>query len=165
MAVREFIESREEMERVLHEENVGYLGLSVDGQPYVVPLSYAYVDGRILFHCALTGRKLDAIRANPHVCFTVGHQTGQVQRHRTSDPCYVESDSVICTGVARIVEDVQERQRVLDSFNHFFLPDAGPISLEEAAGCCAVEIVLSKMTGRQERDGKRTYFKHHFPST
>jgi len=162
MALRQFIETREEMEHLLREENVGYLGLAVDGQPYVVPLNYAYLDGRILFHCALTGRKLDAIRANPHVCFTVGRQSGQVQRHRNSDPCHLESDSVICTGVARIVEDLQERRRVLDTFNHFFRPEAEPISLEEAAGCCAVEIVLSEMTGRQERNRKRTYFRYRF---
>ncbi len=162
MAVREFEESREEMERVLREEDVGYLGLSADGQPYVVPLSYAYVGGRILFHCAMTGRKLDAIRANPQVCFTVGRQSGQIERHRNSDPCHVESDSVICFGTARIVDDVEERQRVLNEFNHCFRPDAEPITREEALECCAVEITLREMTGRQERSRKRSYWVYRF---
>lgn len=162
MAVREFVETREEMECVLREENVGYLGLAADGQPYVVPLSYAYVDGCILFHCALTGRKLDAIRANPQVCFTVGRQTGQVERHRNSDPCHVESDSVICTGVARIVEDLEERQRVLNSFNRCLRPEAEPITREEAESCGAVEIRINEMTGRRERGRKRTYWRYRF---
>ena len=58
MQSREFLESRQEMERLLREETIGYLGLSMGDDPYVVPLNYAYVDGRILFHCAMTGRKL-----------------------------------------------------------------------------------------------------------
>ena len=37
-----FIESREEMEKLLREEEIGYLGLSLDGNPYVVPLNYHY---------------------------------------------------------------------------------------------------------------------------
>ena len=36
MEEQEFIESREEMEKLLREEDTGYLGLSLDGQPYVV---------------------------------------------------------------------------------------------------------------------------------
>ena len=33
-----------------------------DGWPYAVPLSYAYRDGKLLFHCAVEGHKLDALR-------------------------------------------------------------------------------------------------------
>ena len=55
MPPRDFLVSRTEMERILREEAIGYLGLSVDGRPYVVPLNYCYLEGKILFHCALTG--------------------------------------------------------------------------------------------------------------
>ena len=34
-----FIDSRDEMEQILREEEVGYLGLADEGQPYVVPLN------------------------------------------------------------------------------------------------------------------------------
>ncbi len=44
-----------------------------DGQPYGVPLNYAYKDNCIYFHCALTGHKIDNIDNNPKVSFcTVG---------------------------------------------------------------------------------------------
>jgi len=66
-----FIESREEMEELLREEEIGYLGLSLDGEPYVVPLNYSYADGKIYFHCGLKGKKLVCMTANPQVCFTV----------------------------------------------------------------------------------------------
>ena len=162
MPSKEFIESRREMEELLREETIGYLGLSIDDLPYVVPLNYAYVDGRILFHCATTGKKVDAIKRNPQVCFTVGRQLGQVRRHGEGNPCHVDSDSVICFGRARIIKDVQERKRALDAFNHRFRPDAEDISLESAEKCCAVEVQIAEMTGRREREHKRTYWRHCF---
>ena len=40
-----------------------------DGQPYGVPLNYAYKDNCIYFHCALTGHKIDNIEHNAKVSF------------------------------------------------------------------------------------------------
>ena len=162
MPENEFITSRVEMERILQEENIGYLGLAMNGAPYVVPLNYAYVDGKILFHCAFTGKKLTFLEVNPQVCFSVGRQPGRVRRHGEGDPCHVDSDSVICYGRARIVHEEEERRRVLDSFNRCFNPDAVGISLEAAANCCAVEIEIEEMTGRRERERQRTYWKWRF---
>ena len=162
MPSEKFIESREEMEKLLHEETIGYLGLSVDGNPYVVPLNYAYIEGRIVFHCAMTGKKLDYLKANPQVCFSVGRQSGEVRRHAEGTPCHVDSDSVICYGKARIIEDPEERKEALDSFNRSFQADAEAISLETAVKCCAVEIEITEMTGRREREQKRTYWRYGF---
>ena len=159
---REFLDTREEMEEILRTETVGYLGLSVDGQPYVVPLNYAFVDGKILFHCAFTGKKLDYLRSNPRVCFTVGRQSGKVTRHAPGDPCHPDSESVICYGRGRIVEDAQERQQVLNDFNHSLRPEAEDISLDAVLECCAVEIRVSEMTGRREQGRNCTFWKYRF---
>jgi nitroimidazol reductase NimA-like FMN-containing flavoprotein (pyridoxamine 5'-phosphate oxidase superfamily) len=40
-----------------------------DGQPYGVPLNYAYKDNCIYFHCALKGHKIDNLDDNPKVSF------------------------------------------------------------------------------------------------
>jgi len=158
-----FIDSREEMEQILREEVLGYLGLVGDEQPYVVPLNYAYAAGKILFHCALTGQKLDAIRRNPHVCFTVGRQKGEMRDH-TGAPCHVDSDSVICYGRARLLDDLTERAAALNAFNRRYRPEAPDLPLERVAQCMAVEITLAAMTGRQERDRHRTYWRAAFES-
>ena len=162
MTDRVFVESKSEMEALLQQEAVGYLGLSADGQPYVVPLNYAYAEGKILVHCALTGKKLGHIRANPRVCFSVGRQTGRVREHAGQDPCHIDSDSVICYGRARIVETAKERKALLDLFNRRFNPDAEPISQERAENCGAVEITVEEMTGRRERESGVTYWRHRF---
>ena len=113
-----FIESREEMEAILRAIPLGYLGMAMGGEPYVVPLNYAYIDGKILFHCALEGKKLDYLAANPRVCFSVARQPeAEVLSHEQGDACHSDSDSVICYGRARVVEDLEERQVVLNAFN------------------------------------------------
>jgi nitroimidazol reductase NimA-like FMN-containing flavoprotein (pyridoxamine 5'-phosphate oxidase superfamily) len=162
MAKQEFIESKEEMEALLRQEDLGYLGLAGEDQPYVVPLNYAYAEGKILFHCALEGKKLDHIRAHPQVCFTVARQTGRVRAHAGQDPCHVDSDSVICFGRGRVVEFVEERKALLDVFNRRFNPGAEPISQQRAENCGAVEITIVEMTGRREREHGVTYWRHRF---
>jgi nitroimidazol reductase NimA-like FMN-containing flavoprotein (pyridoxamine 5'-phosphate oxidase superfamily) len=157
-----FIESREEMEGILREEVLGYLGVSAGEQPYVVPLNYAYTDGKITFHCALTGKKLDAIRRNPQVCFTVARQVGDVNDHGDGVPCHIDSDSVICYGRARLIEDLTEREVVLNAFHRSFRPEVADLSPQRVQQCMGVEITIAEMTGRRERDRKRTYWRFRF---
>ncbi len=157
-----FIESRDEMEKLLREKEFGYLGLSLDGKPYVVPLNHHYADGKIIFHCGLKGKKLEYIRANPLVCYTVGHQPGWVREHAGGNPCHVDSDSVICFGKARILEDLEERKTALNAFNRRFKSDAADVPLERVMNCGVVEITISEMTGRQERERKRTCWRYVF---
>jgi len=159
----DFIESREEMEAFLKESTLGFLGMSMAGEPYVVPLNYAYIDGKILCHCALDGKKLDYLLANPSVCFSVARQpSAEIRRHATGDACHADCESVICYGTARIIEDQEERQAVLNAFNRYYRPDAEDITLEEVAGCGAVEIAVSEMTGRRECSRELTCWRYRF---
>ncbi|HET6428051.1 MAG TPA: pyridoxamine 5'-phosphate oxidase family protein [Phycisphaerae bacterium] len=158
---RVFVDSRDEMEQILREEGLGLLGMTSDRGAYVVPLNYGYVDGRILFHCALEGRKLDCIRADPAVCFTVARQTGTVQPHFGTE-CHVDNDSVICLGRARIVEDPQEKAALLNAFNRCFRPDAADIPEERIRTCAVVEIRIEEMTGRREVNREVTCWRHRF---
>jgi len=158
-----FIESRNEMEALLCEEEIGYLGLSLDGKPYVVPLNYSYSDGKIYFHCGLKGKKLVSMKANPQVCFTVARQLAEVREHAGGNPCHVDSDSVICYGRARMIENLEERSKALNAFNRRFRPAADDVPEERVRNCGVVEITISEMTGRQERARKRTCWRFVFP--
>ena len=157
-----FIESRDEMEKLLREEEIGYLGLSLEDKPYVVPLNYHYSDGKIYFHCGLKGKKLVYMKGNPQVCFTVGRQLAEVREHAGGNPCHVDSDSVVCYGRARMIEDLDERSKALNSFNRRFRPDAPDVPMERVKNCGVVEITISEMTGRRERERKRTCWRHVF---
>jgi len=155
-----FVDSTQEMEKLLSEERVGYLGMSAGNAPYVLPLTYGYLKGKIMFHCALEGTKLDIIRKNPNVCFTVSRHFGEMVPHPQGAQCHVNSDSVICYGEARIMEDITERREVLNRFNHCLQQHAREITAEEVEKCYAVEISVKEMTGRTEREAKCTFWKH-----
>ncbi len=48
---------------ILTNGKTGILGVIGDyGYPYTVPVNYVYENGKIYFHCAKAGHKLDAIR-------------------------------------------------------------------------------------------------------
>ena len=55
--------SEEESIAILQKATAGTLALLGDNDyPYAVPISYVYADGRLYFHSALSGHKVDAIR-------------------------------------------------------------------------------------------------------
>src|SRR5690554_4137595 len=62
--------SQEQIVEVLNRQTSGVLGVNgYQGFPYTVPLSYAYKDGKLFFHCAKEGHKLDSIKKDNKVTF------------------------------------------------------------------------------------------------
>ena len=78
--------------------------LGDDGYPYAVPMSHFYCEGKIYFHCASEGHKIDAIRNCDKVSFCVISRDDVVPEKFTTYYC-----SVIAFGRVRILEDVQEK--------------------------------------------------------
>ena len=87
------------------------------GVPYVIPLSFGYsLNNGVLelyFHCAHVGKKLDCIRKNPNVAFSMCVEN-RIEIHKDN---YCKSGrfyaSVVGQGKAEIVEDVAEKCRGL----------------------------------------------------
>jgi len=101
---------------VLEKCEVGRLGLSDRGIPYVVPLHFVSEEqnGRIFvfFHCANEGRKLDIIRVNPVACFEADRVI-KVLRREEACGFTTAFESVIGLGKISAVEDEKERVRAL----------------------------------------------------
>ena len=92
--------SMEETEAVMNRCTNGVLAcLGDEGYPYAVPLSYVYFNGKIYFHSAKAGHKIDAIMRNPKVSFAVIDEDTVVSKEYTT---YFRS--VLAFGKARIVE-------------------------------------------------------------
>ena len=58
----------DECRTALEKANVGRLACALDGQPYVVPINFAF-DGTYLYGFTTLGQKVEWMRANPLVCF------------------------------------------------------------------------------------------------
>ena len=101
---------------ILDAGKVLHLGLSVNDEPYVVPMNYGYTkeDGKLVIymHSAVRGKKLDMIRTNPKVFFSIDCDRVPFEGVL---PCQygLAYSSVMGKGVARIVEDVEEKMKAM----------------------------------------------------
>ena len=147
---------RREMEKILLEEDTGCLCLSMNDEPYGVPLSYAWIDGAVMFHCAPEGRKLDILRANPAVCFVVSRNADRSRPHTAEGDCTFRFESVQCFGKARIIDPLPERLELLKKFKRHFDdrlgldPAKNPVTESAAAKCGCVVITVERMSGRRK---------------
>ncbi len=93
-----------------------HLGLVDGDEPYVVPMNYGYTmeDGKLTLylHGATRGRKLDVMRANPKVFFSL---ECDLQPFEGTVACKygMAYASVMGCGVATILEDVEEKKKGL----------------------------------------------------
>ena len=108
----------EECDQVLERQTSGVLAvLGDEGYPYAVPLSYVYEGGKIYFHCAKEGHKLDAIRKDNKVSFCVVDQDQVVPEEYTT---YFRS--VIVFGTAKLLEDEKEKRQALEALAAKYSP-------------------------------------------
>ena len=97
--------SEKENISILQKATAGTLALLGDnGYPYAVPISYVFADGKLYFHSALSGHKVDAIRNCDKASFCVIDKDDvQPEKYTT----YFRS--VIAFGRINIIEDAQEK--------------------------------------------------------
>ena len=93
---------------ILNRNTGGTLALLGDEDyPYAVPISYVYADGKLYFHSAKSGHKIDAIKKHEKASFCVIDKDEIVPEKYTT---YFRS--VIAFGKVRLVEDAEEMRRV-----------------------------------------------------
>lgn len=148
--------SQEECVQILKRASSGVLGVhGDDGYPYTVPLSFAYEEGKdgglgtIGFHCAKVGHKIDSIRRNNKVSFTVIDRDEVMPKERTTKFC-----SVIAFGTARIIEDEEELRQAANAVGAKYSAGYEDLYMKETEDTiregrlCCVEITIDHMTGK-----------------
>ena len=109
----------EEEIAILEKATTGTLALLGDNDyPYAVPISYVYHDGKLYFHSALTGHKVDAIRKCDKASFCVIEQDDvQPEKYTTF------FRSVIAFGRIHIIEDEHEKLEVARMLGNRYNPN------------------------------------------
>ena len=106
----------EQILHILDTAKVLHLGLAVNNEPYVVPMNYGYTmeDGKLTLylHSAVRGKKLDMVRANPKVFFSLDCDRMPFEGRVPCQYGLVYS-SIMGRGTAAIVEDVEEKKQAM----------------------------------------------------
>jgi nitroimidazol reductase NimA-like FMN-containing flavoprotein (pyridoxamine 5'-phosphate oxidase superfamily) len=146
MSVKEM--TKEEIEQFLTCARVGRLGISVQGKPHIVPLGYAYAEGKVFFHTCTEGLKMQALEENPFVCFEVDETISDASMYK----------SVVASGTAEILEDVDEMipylQKLIDKYRvpqpfDEYMSKPGRDREKETKAVRVCTIKLDKITGRK----------------
>jgi nitroimidazol reductase NimA-like FMN-containing flavoprotein (pyridoxamine 5'-phosphate oxidase superfamily) len=146
MSVKEM--TCEEVDQFLTCTRIGRLGMVLDGGPYVVPVGFAYSDGKVFFHTCCKGLKMESLRKNTNVCFEVDEALSDATM----------SKSVIIFGTAEIIENEQRMipylQKLIDKYRvplnfdeYMRKPGRNRESELKAARICL--ITPTKVTGRK----------------
>ena len=142
--------SRADCEAVLSRGTSGVLALAGDdGYPYAVPLSYLYEDGKLLFHCAKAGHKLDAVARCDKASFCVIDQDRVVPEEYTT---YFRS--VIAFGRIRVIGDDGERRSAVERLALKYHPgdtweNRNRYIDKEWAPLCMLEMTVEHLSGKQ----------------
>ena len=143
--------SAEECVSLLQQAPRGILAVLGDGgYPYTVPLDFLYADGRLYFHCAREGHKLDAIRRCDKASFCV---LGEGVKEPDSWWYYFES--VVCFGRIGIVDDPQRTDALLRQLGTKYFPqdyDLEDDMRKNAPHAYVLEMQIKHLSGKRVRE-------------
>jgi nitroimidazol reductase NimA-like FMN-containing flavoprotein (pyridoxamine 5'-phosphate oxidase superfamily) len=95
--------------KIVRDCEVCRLGLAVDGEPYVVPVSFGFDGEAVFFHTANEGKKIDMMTANPRVCVQFERNIKLVTDD--NDPCSWTFNFESVIGFGTVVELVSDEEK------------------------------------------------------
>ena len=119
----------------------------LQGNPYVIPMNFAYRDGVIYLHSGPDGGKLEMVKQHPQVCITFceGHEL--VYMHRQMACSYsMKSRSVMCRGNIRFIEEMDEKRNILDLVMRHYVDYEFKYSEPAVRNVRIWEVKVEKMT-------------------
>ena len=137
-------------EEILNRNTCGVLALLGDnGYPYAVPISYIFMDGKLYFHSAKSGHKIDAVNNNSKASFCVVDKDEIVPQEYTT---YFRS--VILFGNVRIIEDEQQKRKAIEGLAIKYHPldtedNRSKAISKEWKQLCMLEMTIEHMTGKE----------------
>ena len=145
--------SMEHIEAILENGTSGVLALAGDDDyPYALPISYVYSDGKLYFHCAREGHKIDAIARNPKASFCVVGQDEVSPKEYTT-----HYESVIAFGRIRVMDDEIQKLCAIRKLSDKYCTAEGEEHRERAISkewkaLCLLEMEIEHITGKQARE-------------
>lgn len=112
------VHGRENIEPILRACKVCRIAMIAEGKPYVIPMNFGYewddTGLTIYFHSGLKGKKIDALRENPAVCFEMDCEHGVTGEGDVACKYSYAFTSVVGEGSVRFAADNAEKRHGFD---------------------------------------------------
>jgi uncharacterized protein len=144
---REIID-RSEIESILQKAIVCRIGLAIDDEPYIIPVSFGYENRTIYFHSARTGKKISMLKKNSRCCFEVDQYDNILQRDRPCD-WGMRYRSVIGFGKAIFIKEREEKEKGLNCIMNHYGGRMHNFSDTDLRKVCVIRIDIESMTGKK----------------
>lgn len=153
--MRRFVQkaTKEECDNILESEFRGVLSVIGDDMyPYGVPMDFYYDKNKnkIYFHGAREGHKIDSIRKNNKVCFTL-YNSG----HKENDEWYYRVLSVVVFGKIKEVYDEDLIMYALNKIGEKYMPSADIINntiSKHKNNALVLELDIEHMSGKHIKE-------------
>ena len=138
---------------LLHSSRRGVLAVNGDdGYPYAIPINYLYDEEneKIIFHGAKAGHKVDALKKNDKICFTVFGN--EMVKEEAWAPFL---QSVVVFGRCHLVESQEDTIALVKKFAAKYYPNMDMINEEVALSGRAVqmfEIQIEHLSGKEVQE-------------
>lgn len=110
------IESLADKEAIIDACHTCFVGMcDSDGFPYVIPMNFVYHEQTLYFHSAPFGRHLDILAQNANVCVSFCDDARLVFQNEDVACSYrMQSKSVLCKGKVSFVDDIAQKELILN---------------------------------------------------
>lgn len=142
------INDRQHLEEILRRGRELHLAMLDGVRPYLLPLNYGYADGCLYFHCARKGKKIDCLRANPQVAFSVSEIVKRIEGDLACQ-WSTRFRSVVGNGTAEIIDEREAKIAGYDIIMRQFGGPVGNYKEKNLDASLIVKISIDTMTGKQ----------------
>lgn len=141
-----------ELEAIIRNSDICHLAMVDNGKPYVVPMNFGYKSGEIYFHSAPEGRKIDILRRNPEVCFSVVARH-ELVRNKRACSWTAKFSSVTGTGKASILEERTGKEKGLSILMKQYSDKNYDFSVEDLEGIVIIRVKVETLMGKSSDTG------------
>jgi len=134
---------------VLQRSELCRLGLTDDGEAYIVPVYFAYDGDFICIHSAPSGRKIDIIKRNNHVAFEIEFSNEII---KDEVPCKwtAKYQSVMGKGTITIENDIESKKHSLDLIMRKYGADTNLVyDRPNLSGIVILKLKIESLTCKQ----------------
>ena len=127
--------TKEETDALLKSQRICRMALNDAPQPYIIPLDYVYMDGKLYFHFANYGRKVNLYHKDPHVSVEIDRYNDDITDYR----------SVTLMGRLADVKDKNEKEMAAQALLNSIMArgGAGRVAARHGFDCMDHKVLMS----------------------